>query len=99
MGTASLVLGIVSIVVCLAWYVGIVLAILAIVFGVIGRKRVQRGEATNPGAAKAGLITGIVGAVAAVAVAIAVFAFASSPTGKCVQNAHGNSTAAQQCLK
>lgn len=98
-GTTALVLGIISIVVCFAWYVGIVLGILAIVFGVAGRKRFARGEATNGTAAKAGLITGIVGVVASIAVLIAVLVFVNSGTGKCLQNANGSQSAAKACVK
>jgi hypothetical protein len=99
MGTAALVLGILSIVFCWLWYIGGVLAILAIIFGVIGRGRAARGEATNRGSATAGLITGVVGIIATVAVIVALVAFVNSPTGKCVANANGNQSAAQQCLK
>lgn len=98
-GVAALVLGIISIVACFAWYAAGVCAILAIVFGVIGRNRAKRGEATNPGVAKAGLITGIIGLVASIAVMVAVLAFLNSGTGKCIQNAGGNQSVAQQCVK
>ena len=60
MGTAALVLGIVGVVLSWTVYLGVVAGILAIVFGAIGLGRVRRGEATNRGAAKAGLILGIV---------------------------------------
>jgi hypothetical protein len=99
MGTAALVLGILSIVTCWLWYVGGILAILAIVFGVIGRQRAARGEASNRGSATAGLVTGVVGLVAVVAIVIAAVAFLNSPTGKCIQNNAGNSSAQQQCVK
>jgi hypothetical protein len=99
MGTAALVLGILSIVTCWIWFVGGILAILAIVFGVIGRNRVARGEATNRGTALAGLITGIVGLLATVAIVIALVTFLNSDTGKCIQNNAGNQSAAQQCVK
>ncbi|MET7569943.1 DUF4190 domain-containing protein [Streptomyces sp. NPDC005492] len=64
MGTAAMVLGILSC--CLFCIYGIVslgLGITAIVLGVKGKKRADRGEATNRGQAQAGLITGIVGTV------------------------------------
>lgn len=99
LGTAALVVGIISIVTCWVWYVGGVLAILAIVFGMIGRQRAARGEATNRGGATAGLVTGIIGLVATIAVTIALVAFINSPTGKCLQNNTGNSSAQQQCVK
>ncbi|MFF8729787.1 DUF4190 domain-containing protein [Streptomyces sp. NPDC015171] len=75
MGTASLVLGILSAVGFLFWPLALVLGILAIIFGAIGRGKAKRGEATNPGVALAGLICGVAGivmAVAFVAVIVAV---------------------------
>ena len=58
LGIAGMVLGIVSLVTC---WVGLVPAILAIVFGRIGMVRADRGEASNKGMATAGFIMGIVG--------------------------------------
>lgn len=51
---ASMVLGIVSVVLCCLWYVSLPCAILAIIFGVIGMKRDGKGMAI------AGLVLGIV---------------------------------------
>ena len=99
LGTAALVLGILSIVFCWLWYIGGTLAVLAIIFGIIGRGRAARGEASNRGSATGGLVTGIIGLVATIAVIVALVALVNSPTGKCVANAKGNTTAAQQCLK
>lgn len=62
MGIASLVLGIVGILGCCT----LVPSILAIVFGVLGRKKATQGLATNGGMATAGMILGIVGLVAGV---------------------------------
>jgi amino acid transporter len=58
MGTAALVLGILSLLGTLTVIGGFVLGLLALIFGIIGRKRAQRGEATNGGAALAGAIMG-----------------------------------------
>ncbi|MCG0067782.1 MULTISPECIES: DUF4190 domain-containing protein [Streptomyces] len=63
MGTASLVLGIISAVGFLMWPVALVLGILALIFGGIGHGRARRGEATNPGVALAGIICGAAGIV------------------------------------
>ncbi|MDT9683821.1 DUF4190 domain-containing protein [Streptomyces sp. TRM76323] len=63
LGIASMVIGIVSLVTCFLYGLGVVLGILALVFGIIGRKRVQRGEANNGGMATAGIVTGAVGIV------------------------------------
>ncbi|MFI6934491.1 DUF4190 domain-containing protein [Streptomyces sp. NPDC050287] len=66
MGTTGLVLGIIGVVFSLTfvlWFFGVILGILAIIFGAIGRGRAGRGEATNKGAATAGLVCGIVATV------------------------------------
>ncbi|MGW6021859.1 DUF4190 domain-containing protein [Streptomyces sp. NPDC055099] len=70
MGVAGLVLGIVSAAVFCLWPLAIVLGILAIIFGAIGRGRARRGEATNPGQALAGIICGAAGIVLGVALLI-----------------------------
>jgi uncharacterized membrane protein len=71
MGTAALVLGIIAAVLFCAWPLAIVLGVLAVIFGLIGRAKARRGEATNPGQALAGVICGAVG----IGLAIALFVF------------------------
>ncbi|MFD5571937.1 hypothetical protein [Streptomyces cadmiisoli] len=61
LGTAGLVVGIVAAAGFCLWPVAIVLGILGIVFGAIGRAKANRGEATNPGQALAGIICGTAG--------------------------------------
>ncbi|MEV6998222.1 DUF4190 domain-containing protein [Streptomyces sp. NPDC093982] len=63
MGTAGLVLGIISAAIFCLWPVAIVMGALALIFGSIGRGKARRGEATNPGQALAGMICGAVGLV------------------------------------
>ncbi|GAA2592646.1 MULTISPECIES: DUF4190 domain-containing protein [Streptomyces] len=66
LGTSGLVLGIIGVVCSLTfflWFFGVVLGILAIIFGAVGRGRANRGEATNKGAATAGLVLGITATV------------------------------------
>lgn len=75
MGTASLVVGIVSAVFFCVWPLAIVLGILAVVFGLVARQRARRGQATNPGQALAGIICGGVGIVLAVAIGVVFIAF------------------------
>ncbi|MFH0519092.1 DUF4190 domain-containing protein [Streptomyces sp. M41] len=65
MGTAGLVLGIISAVIFCLWPVAIVVGVLALIFGAIGRGKARRGEATNPGQALAGIICGAAGVVLA----------------------------------
>ncbi|WP_326693900.1 MULTISPECIES: DUF4190 domain-containing protein [unclassified Streptomyces] len=60
-GTAALVLGIISVVFFCGWGLGIILGGLALIFGILGRKRANRGEANNGGMALAGIILGSVG--------------------------------------
>ncbi|MEV6962404.1 DUF4190 domain-containing protein [Streptomyces sp. NPDC051207] len=62
-GTAGLVLGIVSAAVFCLWPVAIVAGVLAVIFGVVGRAKASRGEATNAGQALAGIICGVAGLV------------------------------------
>nr|WP_285560342.1 DUF4190 domain-containing protein [Streptomyces hygroscopicus] len=71
MGTAAMVLGILSICLfCLYGIASLILGILAVVFGVKGRRRAERGEATNHGQAQAGLIMGVIGIIVGVAVMV-----------------------------
>ncbi len=56
MGIASIPLGV------FFFPVGILLGILAVIFGAVGMGRAKKGRATNRGVAIAGLITGLVGA-------------------------------------
>ncbi|MFC5721111.1 DUF4190 domain-containing protein [Streptomyces gamaensis] len=66
MGTAGLVCGIVGLVLSFMWpfwFFAFVLAVLAIVFGAVGRSRAKKGQATNRGVATSGLVLGIVAVV------------------------------------
>ncbi|GHA25464.1 hypothetical protein GCM10010329_56040 [Streptomyces spiroverticillatus] len=69
-----MVLGILSI--CLfCMYLGVVLGPLGLIFGILGRKKAARGEATNAGMALAGIITGSIGlAIQAVWIGVIVWA-------------------------
>jgi hypothetical protein len=78
-GVAAMVLGIVGVVAAANGFFLVTLplalsaGVLATVFGFLGRRRVQRGEADNPGQALAGLIMGPIAAVLAI-VAVTTFA-------------------------
>ncbi|MFF5769836.1 DUF4190 domain-containing protein [Streptomyces californicus] len=63
LGTAAMVIGIVSVVGFCLYGLNIVLGILALIFGIIGLGRAKRGEATNRGMALAGVILGSIGIV------------------------------------
>ncbi|MGJ5753016.1 uncharacterized protein DUF4190 [Streptomyces puniciscabiei] len=77
MGTTGLVLGIIGVVCSLTIameILGMILGILAIIFGAIGRGKANRGEATNKGAATAGLVCGIIATVLLPVLVFLVFA-------------------------
>jgi hypothetical protein len=71
LAVAAMVLGIISVVLCFLWFIGPVLAILAIIFGALGlskAKKIGRGR----GAALAGLILGVIGIVLAIVFIVVV---------------------------
>ncbi|MEG8280508.1 DUF4190 domain-containing protein [Streptomyces sp. AHA2] len=73
MGVAAMVLGIVSCTLfCLYGVVSLVTGVLAIVFGIKGRRRAEAGVATNHGQAQAGLIMGIIGIILGIAVIVLI---------------------------
>ncbi|MFD5337235.1 DUF4190 domain-containing protein [Streptomyces hawaiiensis] len=73
MGVAAMVLGIISCTLfCLYGVVSLVTGILAVVFGIKGRKRAEAGVATNHGQAQAGLIMGIIGIILGIAVIVLI---------------------------
>jgi prepilin signal peptidase PulO-like enzyme (type II secretory pathway) len=102
MGTAALVLGILGLLSFWTLIGGIVLGLLGLIFGVIGRKRAARGEASNGGMALAGAITGgIALALSVVIIAIAGVFFLHHKTDiqklrDCLSNAQTSSDR-QQC--
>ena len=95
LGVAALVLGILSLVFMILFPpIGVIVGILAVVFGIIGVRRARRGEATNRGQDLAGGITGGIGLVISVALLAIVGAFIFSHRSeidtytRCLQNAH-----------
>ncbi|MFF3207224.1 DUF4190 domain-containing protein [Streptomyces sp. NPDC002962] len=70
MGIAGMVLGIVSAVGFCMWPLAVVLGILGITFGAVGRGKARRGEASNPGQALAGIICGSVGILLAIGLGV-----------------------------
>ncbi len=66
---ASLVLGIVALIFFCLWYISIPCGILAIIFGILGIKSMNKGMAI------AGLITGSIGLVISTLIIIALFMF------------------------
>ncbi|MBP0456193.1 DUF4190 domain-containing protein [Streptomyces montanisoli] len=87
MGTAAMVLGIISVVgFCMYGVVGLIAGILAIIFGIKGRRKADNGQATNRGAATAGLILGWIGAV----IGLLVIAFIVVAIVLGVRDSHDN---------
>ncbi|MFE7645035.1 DUF4190 domain-containing protein [Streptomyces phaeoluteigriseus] len=72
MGMAAMVLGIVAAVGFCLWPVAIVTGVLALIFGLIGRSKANRGEASNPGQALAGIICGTVGILLGTGLAVLI---------------------------
>ena len=96
MGVAALIFGILGILTC--WWlpiVGLVIGLLAVVFGVIGRGRARRGLAGNGGMALTGLLLGIlsivVNIILSLIVGFSLFAFFQTGGANTLQQA-------QQCL-
>ncbi len=74
LGTASLVLGIIGITLC--WViVGAVAGLGAFVLGIVARARVRRGDATNRGAATAGITLGALSTLIAALIVAGLWTF------------------------
>lgn len=85
-GVAALVLGILALISFFTVVGGIVLGLLALVFGILGRKRAKRGEANNGGMALAGAITGGIGLVLTIGYLVVIAVFLNSDSGKKLRN-------------
>jgi O-antigen/teichoic acid export membrane protein len=84
MGTAALVVGVVALVlaVLLIFFpIAFVLGILAAIFGFVGIRRADRGQANNRGHALAGLVCGALAFVLAISIAIRLGTFINDHTG------------------
>ncbi|MFD7135942.1 hypothetical protein [Streptomyces sp. NPDC059894] len=71
-GVAAMVLGIVAVGGFCMWPAAIVMGILAVVFGAIGRGKANRGQASNGGQALAGIICGAAGVVLGIGMLVLV---------------------------
>lgn len=84
MATASLILGIVSLVFCFVAYLSIPCGILAIIFAVLAKKKIKNNPEANyggGGAATGGMITGILGLLVALIIVIIAIMFVSAVVG------------------
>ncbi len=101
LGITALVLGIVAVIVSITVIGGILLGIIAIVLGFLGRSRAKKGQATNGGVALAGIITGALALVLSIVLVVAgaalFFGNGGSDLVNCINNAHGDQTAINQC--
>jgi hypothetical protein len=71
MGIAALILGIIGLLTFWTVFGGILLGLLALIFGILGFRRTRRGEATNSGVSVTGIVLGSLALVASVVVLIA----------------------------
>ena len=101
-GIAALILGLLALL--LSWTIigGIVLGLLALIFGVLGRARVKRGEATNGGLSVAGIVLGIIGLLIAIGIVVFGVSILNSPAGQdyqqCIEQSAGDPAAIEQCI-
>ncbi len=102
LGTASLVVAIISL---FTVFGGVVLGVVAVILGFLGRGRVQRGEANNGGIAVAGIVLGAVSIVVSI-VAIVIMAVVGWSVFKdvggteyidCLNQAGSDQTAVERC--
>ena len=101
LGTAALILAIIGLVLCWTVAGGIVLGIVAVILGFIGRSRVKRGEANNGGIALAGIILGALSLVAGIAfivIYVAMFNWLGiDEYANCLDKAGQDPAARHQC--
>ena len=107
MGTAALVLGVVAVVLVLLLLfspIGAFLGLLAVLFGILGLMRANRGEADNRGQAVAGLVTGGIALLFGVFFTISVGTWFATHVndfnnfGRCMDGAVG-SAAREECAR
>jgi hypothetical protein len=103
LGIAALIFGILSILAFWTFGFGILLGVIAVILGVIGRGRVKRREATNGGVATTGIVLGILGIIGgAVFIALSVWVFnavGGQDFASCVADAGGDQARREQCAR
>ncbi|MBB5936031.1 DUF4190 domain-containing protein [Streptomyces zagrosensis] len=98
-GTAALVLGLVGLALFFSIVFGIILGVLAIVFGALGRAKAQRGEASNGGSALAGVVLGITACAASVVMIFVYIAIGLDEEAKKDEPGGPHDSAAVQALQ
>jgi hypothetical protein len=100
MATAALVLGILSIFASITVIGGVLLGVLAVIFGAIAVRRARLG-APGRGRAMAGIVTGVIGVLLAAALIAFGVSLLNSDKVKnlesCLKDAHGDQAKVQQC--
>lgn len=101
LGIAALIIAIVALMCVWTVMGGIVLGVVALILGFVGRGRVKRCEATNGGVAIAGIVLGSLAIVISL-IFIAIWASVFNEVGggdyvDCLSRAGSNENAVQQC--
>jgi len=102
MGVAALVVAILALFGSCSVVGGILLGVVAVILGFVGRGRAKRGEADNGAVATTGLVLGVLAIVVSIAF-IAFYADAFTKYGgqdlmACIQNANSDNAKIQQCM-
>lgn len=100
-GIASLVLAIIALLSVWSVFVGVILGLVAVIIGILGRGRVKRGIANNGGVAVAGIVLGALAVIVGLAF-IAIWTMVWKDVGgtdymSCVQKAGSDQAKLQQC--
>lgn len=99
-GIAALVLGILAFVLAFPVFpLGGLLGIVAIILGVVGRKKAKRGEATNGGLATAGLALGAIALLIALVIGVVLGIFLADNADKITDCANVPEAEQQACLE
>jgi heme/copper-type cytochrome/quinol oxidase subunit 2 len=101
LGIAALVIAILGLVFCWTVIGGVVLGVVAVIIGIVGRGRAKRGQATNGGVAIAGAVLGLLAVIVSLAF-IPIWMGAFSEFGgtdylDCVASAGSDPKAVQGC--
>lgn len=93
----SMVLGILALALSWTSFPGVILGVLALVFGIVAIARARRDRVSNKGMAIAGIVTGVAGAIIGAVIFIAAFRIA----GDCRDQFGGTITEAEleQCVE
>jgi amino acid transporter len=101
LGIAALVIALLGLVFCWTVIGGVVLGVVAVIIGILGRGRAKRGQATNGGVAIAGVVLGVLAVIVSL-VFIPIWMGVFSEVGgtdylDCVASAGSDPKAVQGC--